>query len=410
MFELLMCSMLTIFPDYLIRRYIQNKRIGRDITLFTVWYELRWGISACVILTISLITLIFYFHPSTKSATAMYRTVSILPERTGRVIKVFVNTNDKVEAGQPLFQLDNSEQQAAAEAAKRKIAEVDAQIVVTLTTLRAADGTIQQAQGAYQQALDELKSKQQLMRRDANVVAIREIERLQVSVDGLKGAVDAAKANKQTLETQISTLLPAQKESAQAALAQEQVELDKRLVRAGIAGTLQQFTLRPGDVVTNFRPAGILVPTEAGRTALVAGFGQIESQVLKAGMIAEATCISKPFTIIPMAVVLVQDVVATGQFRPTDELIDVQKIGSPGSITAYLEPLYVEQLEGVPPGGSCIANVYTNNYEALAAKDIGTGRWIFLHVVDTVGLVHAMILRLQAMFLPVQALVLSDGH
>ncbi|WP_094509632.1 HlyD family secretion protein [Brucella thiophenivorans] len=410
MFELLMCSMLTIFPDYLIRRYIQNKRIGRDITLFTVWYELRWGISACVILTISLITLIFYYHPSTKSATAMYRTVSILPERTGRVIKVFVNTNDKVEAGQPLFQLDNSEQQAAAEAAKRKIAEVDAQIVVTLTTLRAADGTIQQAQGAYQQALDELKSKQQLMRRDANVVAIREIERLQVSVDGLKGAVDAAKANKQTLETQISTLLPAQKESAQAALAQEQVELDKRLVRAGIAGTLQQFTLRPGDVVTNFRPAGILVPTEAGRTALVAGFGQIESQVLKAGMIAEATCISKPFTIIPMAVVLVQDVVATGQFRPTDELIDVQKIGSPGSITAYLEPLYVEQLEGVPPGGSCIANVYTNNYEALAAKDIGTGRWIFLHVVDTVGLVHAMILRLQAMFLPVQALVLSDGH
>ncbi|MCK4207632.1 HlyD family secretion protein [Brucella pituitosa] len=410
MFELLMCSMLTIFPDYLIRRYIQNKRIGRDITLFTVWYELRWGISACVILTISLITLIFYFHPSTKSATAMYRTVSILPERTGRVIKVFVNTNDKVEAGQPLFQLDTSEQQAAAEAAKRKIAEVDAQIVVTLTTLRAADGTIQQAQGAYQQALDELKSKQQLMRRDANVVAIREIERLQVSVDGLKGAVEAAKANKQTLETQISTLLPAQKESAQAALAQEQVELDKRLVRAGIAGTLQQFTLRPGDVVTNFRPAGILVPTEAGRTALVAGFGQIESQVLKAGMIAEATCISKPFTIIPMAVVLVQDVVATGQFRPTDELIDVQKIGSPGSITAYLEPLYVEQLEGVPPGGSCIANVYTNNYEALAAKDIGTGRWIFLHVVDTVGLVHAMILRLQAMFLPVQALVLSDAH
>ena len=410
MFELLMCSMLTIFPDYLIRRYIQNKRIGRDITLFTVWYELRWGISACVILTISLITLIFYFHPSTKSATAMYRTVSILPERTGRVIKVFVNTNDKVEAGQPLFQLDNSEQQAAAEAAKRKIAEVDAQIVVTLTTLRAADGTIQEAQGAYQQALDELKSKQQLMRRDANVVAIREIERLQVSVDGLKGAVDAAKANKQTLETQISTLLPAQKESAQAALAQEQVELDKRLVRAGIAGTLQQFTLRPGDVVTNFRPAGILVPTEAGRTALVAGFGQIESQVLKAGMIAEATCISKPFTIIPMTVVLVQDVVATGQFRPTDELIDVQKIGSPGSITAYLEPLYVEQLEGVPPGGSCIANVYTNNYEALAAKDIGAGRWIFLHVVDTVGLVHAMILRLQAMFLPVQALVLSDGH
>ena len=43
------------------------------------------------------------------------------------------------------------------------------------------------------------------------------------------------------------------------------------------------------------------------------------------------------------------------------------------------------------------------------AKDLGTLRWLFLHVVDTVGLVHAMILRMQAMLLPVQTLVLG-GH
>ncbi|MGO4339665.1 HlyD family secretion protein [Labrys sp. KB_33_2] len=410
MFELLLCSMLTILPDYLVRRYVQNKRIGRDITLYSVWYELRWGISACVILTVSLITLIFYFHPSTKYATTIYRTVSILPEGNGRVAKVFVNTNEKVLAGDPLFQLDDSDQKAAVEAAKRRIAEIDAQIIVTSTKLGAADGTIQQAQGAYQQAFDELKTKQELMRRNADVVAVREIERLQVSVEGLRGAADAAKANKQTLQAQISTLLPAQKASSEAALAQAQVELDKKLVRAGIAGTLQQFTLRPGDVVTTFRPAGILVPAGAGRTALVAGFDQIEAQVLKVGMIAEATCIGKPFTIIPMEVTLVQDVVATGQFRPTDQLIDVQKVGPPGSITAYLEPLYAEQLEDVPPGGSCIANVYTNNHDALAAQDISPGRWLFLHIVDTVGLVHAMILRIQAMLLPVQTLVVSGGH
>ena len=33
----------------------------------------------------------------------------------------------------------------------------------------------------------------------------------------------------------------------------------------------------------------------------------------------------------------------------------------------------------------------------LPDPDIGTGRWLFLHVVDTVGLVHAMILRMQAL-------------
>ena len=68
MLELMLCSLFTLVPDYLYRRYVQGKRIGKEITLFSVWYELRWGITGCLMLTISLITLIFYFHPSTTSA------------------------------------------------------------------------------------------------------------------------------------------------------------------------------------------------------------------------------------------------------------------------------------------------------------------------------------------------------
>ena len=99
MLELMLCSMLTVLPDYLFRRYGQGKRIGREITLYTMWYELRWGITACLLLTVSLITLIFYFHPATKNVTAIFRTVTILPEGNGRVAEVLVNLNDKVEAG-----------------------------------------------------------------------------------------------------------------------------------------------------------------------------------------------------------------------------------------------------------------------------------------------------------------------
>jgi hypothetical protein len=80
MLELLLCSMLTILPDYLYRRFVQGKRLGKEITFFSVWFELRWGIVSCLMLTISLITLIFYFHPSTSTATLFFRTVPILPE------------------------------------------------------------------------------------------------------------------------------------------------------------------------------------------------------------------------------------------------------------------------------------------------------------------------------------------
>jgi len=408
MLELMLCSLLTIFPDYLYRRYVQGKRIGHEIDLYTVWYELRWGISACLILTVSLITMIFYFHPSTKSVTAVFRTVTILPETIGRVDEVYVGVNEKVAAGAPLFRLDDSQQKAAVETARRQIAELDAQTRVAQTELASADGQIQQAQGALQVAIDEYEMKAQLLKNDA--VARREVQRLANTIDSRKGSVNAALAQKQTLEAKINDLLPAQTASAEAALAQAQVELNKTLVRAGVAGTVQQFTLRPGDVVnTMIRPAGILVPTGAGKGTLIAGFGQIEAQVMKRGMIAEATCVGKPFTIIPLVVTEVQDVIAAGQLRPTDQLIDVQQMAQPGTLTVFLQPLFEGELDDIPPGSSCIANAYTNNHDALADKNIGMMRWLFLHVVDTVALVHAMILRIQALLLPVQTLVFA-GH
>ncbi|TIP56151.1 MAG: HlyD family secretion protein [Mesorhizobium sp.] len=410
MLELLLCSMLTIFPDYLFRRYVQDKRIGREITFYSVWFELRWGITACLILTVSLITLIFYFHPATTAVTAVFRTVTILPETGGRVAEVFVGLNDKVEAGQPLFRLDSSQQEAAHESARRTIAEVDAATEVARSELAVADGQIRQAESAHRDALAELETKTELRRRNPNTVPLRELERLRDVAEGQQGAAEAALANKQALQTKIASLLPAQKASAEAALAQAQVEIDKTLVRAGVTGTVQQFTLRPGDVVNPMlRPAGILVPAEAGRLALVAGFGQIEAQVIKTGMITEVICIGKPFTVIPMVVTQVQDAIASGQFRPTDQLIDVTQTARPGTITAFLEPLYAGGLEGVPPGGSCIANAYTNNHDELESDNLGTPRWLFLHMVDTLGIVHAAILRIQALLLPVQTLVLT-GH
>jgi len=410
MLELLLCSLVTIFPDYLYRRYVQGKRLGREITFYSVWYELRWGITACLLLTITLITVVFYYHPSTKVVTAVFRTVTILPEAGGRVAEVYVGVNDKVEAGQPLFRLDSAQQEAAMETARRTIAEVDAATAVARTELAAADGLIRQAEGAYRQALDELDVRQELRQRNPDVVPLREIERMQNTVDGREGAVEAAVANKATLEAQLGALLPAQKASAEAALAQAQVELDKTLVVAGITGTVQQFALRPGDVVNPMlRPAGILVPAQAGRVALIAGFNQIEAQVVKPGMIAEATCVGQPLAIIPMVVTQVQDVIATGQVRTTDQLIDVTQTVRPGTITAFLEPLYPGGLDGVPPGGSCMAIAYTNNYDELHSGNVGAGRWLFLHMVDAVAVVKAAILRINGLLLPVQALVLS-GH
>lgn len=410
MLELLLCSFLTILPDYLYRRYVQGKRIGKEITLYSVWFELRWGIIGCLLLTVALITTIFYFHPSTKSVTAYFRAVPIVSETNGRVAEVFVGLSGDVKAGDPIFRLDSSKQAAELETARRRIAEIDAQITQGQSEIAAAVGQVDQAKSALQQAVDELETKQELNRRNADIVARREIERLQNVVKARQGAVDAAQSQQQAVETKVGIVLPAQKASAEAALAEAQVSLDKTTIRAGISGRVEQFALKVGDIVNPFaRPAGVLIPADAGRRALAAGFSQIEAQVMKPGMVAEATCISKPWVVIPMVVTSVQDAIAAGQFRGGEQLIDARQTTRPGTIFVLLEPLYPGGLEGVTPGSSCIANAYTSNHDLLASKDVGAFRKFVLHAIDAVGLVHAALLRIQALLLPVKELVFS-GH
>ena len=266
------------------------------------------------------------------------------------------------------------------------------------------------ARSAHKQTVDELETKQELQRRNPGGVAFREIERLQVLLDGRLGAIASATAAKQSAESRLSALLPAQKASAESALAQAEAELAKKVVRAGVNGQVEQFALRVGDIVNPImRPAGILIPEGAGQGRLQAGFGQIEAQIMKVGMIAEVTCVSKPFTVIPMVVTDVQEFIATGQFRGGEQLVEAQQAARPGTLLTYLEPLYKGGLDGVTPGSSCIANAYSNNHDIISAKETGTMRRIALHAVDALGLVHALILRLQALVLPFRTLVFS-GH
>ena len=229
-------------------------------TFYTVWYELRWGITLCLVLTISLITMIFYFHPSTTNVASLFRTVTILPETSGRVAEVFVKFNEQVEAGQPLFKLDSTAEEAALETARSKIAEVEAAMAVAKTQLAAADGQIQQAQGAYQQAVDEYETKSELLRRNASTVSEREVQKLEVAVDGTQGGVEPPSPARRQSQEQIDSLLPAQKASAEAALQEAQVDTRQDDWSAPASkGTVAQFTLRPGDVVNPMlRPAGIL--------------------------------------------------------------------------------------------------------------------------------------------------------
>ena len=128
-------------------------------------------------------------------------------------------------------------------------------------------------------------------------------------------------------------------------------------------------------------------------------------------MVAEMACASRPFEVFPMVVTEIQDLIASGQLRQTDVLVDPNAITAPGSITVYLEPLFVGGVTGVMPGSTCMVTAYTSNYDRLHGdEDLSTLTWITLHAIDTVGVVHAVLMRTAVLLTPVRTLVLTGSH
>ena len=411
MLEVILCSLVTILPDYLFRRFAQGKRIGKEITFFSVWYELRYGITACFMLTIALITVVFFYHPSTSAVIVQYRTVPILPDASGRVEEVYVGISDRVEAGDPLFRLDTARQEAVLETQRRAIAETDAAMIVAAADLSAAEGRVAEAGAARRRAQDDLETRQALVRSGSNAVATREIETLEADAAAAQGALSAAESARDAASARLNTLLPAQKATAEAALRQAEIEIENATVRAQVAGRVEQFALRPGEVISPIlRSAGVLIPEAAGRESVQAGFGQISAPVIEIGMIGEISCDTTPWQVIPVVVSEKQDYIATGQFSGGERLVDISQVQRDGTVTVYFEPLYEGGFQDIVPGSQCVANLYSNHHDEIMAPETSTMRGIGLHAVDALGLVHAMLLRIQVAMMPFRTLVFSGGH
>jgi len=406
MIELVFSFLITVLPDYLYRRHKQGKRLGHEITLYNVWYELRWGITSCAVLAICLISVIFYFHPTTSNVTSLFRTVSIISDMPGRVAEVYVQNNQDVQAGDPIFRLDTRRQEAAAETARRRITEVEVALVLAESELAAAEGAVQSATAMLQQAEDELTRILNIRRANPGAATAQQEDALRAQEESRRGELKTVTAQRNVVQSHKDTLLPAQRATAVAVLVQTETEIEKSTVYAGTDGNVQQFKLKRGDIVNPFlRPAGILVPYSSGVGRFQAGFGQISAQVLKVGMITEITCASKPLTVIPMVVTEVQGAIAGGQIRPTDQLIDIQDRRRPGTIMAILEPIYEGHADTIPPGSVCAAVAYTSRAAEREAGEL-TGLSAFTStIVDGMGIANALVIRGRALLLPIRVLV-----
>jgi hypothetical protein len=106
-----------------------------------------------------------------------------------------------------------------------------------------------------------------------------------------------------------------------------------------------------------------------------------------------------------MVVTEVQGAITGGQLGPTDPLIVIQDRQRPDTIMATLEPTYSSHADAIPPGSVCAAVAYTSRAAECDSGEL-TGLDAFVSsIVDGMGIANALVIRRQALLLPILVLV-----
>ena len=228
----------------------------------------------------------------------------------------------------------------------------------------------------------------ELQARDAGATRRREVEQPKVRVVAQEASLVAAEATRDAVQAQLDIELPARLTTAKTELVQAQVALDdarrRRHRRHRPAVRTAPGRHRQPDAAARRHPR-----PERRVTGLVAGFGQIESRVIKIGMVGEVACIASRSRD-PGGGDRDSRRDRIGPDRTDRPILGVALFSRPGTITALMEPLYEGGLDRLPQGSTCVANAYTRNYEALQDPNIGAFRAFVLHAIDATALVHAM--------------------
>ncbi len=256
----------------------------------------------------------FFIHAShfesTDDAFVDTHLVRLAPQISGRVLKVLVEDNQRVEAGQAVIQIDPRDQQAQLSQAEAQKANAQAQIAQAQATLDQNAAQVRVAQATYTQNLAQAASAaatatnsardlvryQTLKGVNPSAVSQQQLDQAQSMAQG--NAAQREAADRQTVAAQRQiTATAAQADAAKAQIAAGQAQvgaadaqirtakdnLGYTMVYAPEAGTVAQRTIAIGNYVNPGAQIMAIVPL---RTWITANFKETQLAHMRAGQIA----------------------------------------------------------------------------------------------------------------------------
>ncbi len=381
MFELLFTS----FP--VIIRYFQLKRRGEAMT---VW-NMRTSVFIWAVLAFMLFLLIFYFHPKSYTGLLPFRTISVVAQTSGPVTEVNVRNGQRVAAGDLLFRIESSVQEAALAQAETELEKLAAEEAKAKDSLKVAEAQVLEARARVDKLVVDVDNARTLFEK--NVGTETTLRRTQASLDVAEADLSATEAQLDLAQVDLSQSLPAQRAAAEAAVESARVALEQTEVRTFANGVVTQLAMGVGSPASRIilSPAMIIIPDRPTDRPIriTAGFSQIARATMYVGMPAEIACdsnigLSFRDAVLPAKVVAIQPAIATGQLVPGGELLEPGTWIDRGSMLVYFELVHPEQEAVTLDGSGCTVQTYTNNLSGVGG-----------HIIAATGVIKAVGLRLK---------------
>jgi len=214
-----------------------------------------------ILLGISLLLLTWYLvsdrhTPYTSQARVHALVVPIAPEVSGTVISVDVKNNQRVKAGQALFQIDPERYRLAVQTAEADLQTARQSMGASTANVSAAEAALVSAQASLVRSEKDAVRLQRIKDEDPGAISQRRIESAEASLSAARGQVDAARANVEKARQDLgqtgernSRIL-----QAQSALAQAGLNFERTIVRAPEDGLVTDVRLNNGNYANASAP------------------------------------------------------------------------------------------------------------------------------------------------------------
>lgn len=226
-------------------------------------------------------------HPHTEDAYIQAHIVDIAARVAGPIVEVYVEENDYVNVGDPLFDIDPSTFQAAVESALAKMELAGQSSGASDANVGVARSTLEERRVTLARAKRNLERSTSLA--DTNLISEAEFDNAKATHAEARAAVNRAIADLRRAESELgkSGTDNAQLRAAAADLRAAELSLSFAKVSAPVSGWISNISLRKGAMVIEERPQFSIV--EDNDWWVEANFKETLITNMQPGAVAEIT-------------------------------------------------------------------------------------------------------------------------